>query len=215
MPEKTVISDYVQDGLVLAYDGYQAPSGGVWKDLSPSHNDMVLTDGYEFDTSGHSLRVVAGNNHTTSSAVNFAANFTFEVVVQPNVGSYNTPIAANKSSVLLYNSSLYFRTKTNYICYVYLTTSSPCKTGLQVAYGDTCEARYYRNANKEWRKESGYLNHTAAALQLTFGSSLFNVDANFYALRLYNRKLTDAELLQNRKLDAARFDIPTTKIDQV
>lgn len=33
MPIPSPIDGYVKDGLVLAYDGYQEPSGGVWKDL--------------------------------------------------------------------------------------------------------------------------------------------------------------------------------------
>lgn len=216
MPIPSPIDGYVKDGLILAYDGYQEPSGGVWKDLSPSHNDMVLTDGYDFDADGHSLHVIKGNDHTTREPVYFAANFTIEVVVRLNVSGYNSFLATSSWALMLYNASLYFRTYTvGYICTPNISATG-ATTALQVAYGDTCEARFYRNYRNTWAKEKGALNHTAPiSYKLYFGTSKLNVDANIYALRIYDRKLTDEELLNNRLLDAQRFNVPTTNIDNI
>ena len=218
MPEKTVISDYVQDGLVLAYDGYQAPSGGVWKDLSPSHNDLALADGYNFDTDNHRLWAKQGDNHTTTDDVYIPTNFTWEIVLGfPEALSYNTPLSDGKIGLVLKNGSTYFRTQSaGYVSIVYMTSNDFDVSAMQVAYDtESCESRFYRNSWAKWSMEAGYLNHKAVTMPLYMGPSSFHCSAYIYALRIYNRKLTDAELLHNRKLDAARFDIPTTKIDQV
>lgn len=217
MPEKTVISDYVQDGLVLAYDGYQAPSGGVWRDLSPSHNDMSMGSGASYDADYKCVLFTVGSTYTssdcsTAKTVAWASAVTFEFIYAIESGS---------AGLVLRGSTTWpFKPYINFGNFLNLYLPEVCKTPWLVGccsstdhskaylhqYAiESAAYRYKQWANSKFSEGSGSCTDA-----ITGGSNVLymgGAGARIYALRIYNRALTDAELEQNRTLDIARFNI--------
>lgn len=89
--DKIILDDYVEDGLLLHYDGYDRPKEDVWLDSSNNHNDLILENfskdkgsyydsknkGYVFNTIGtpttrgisKQVLGITGNNEFTVETV--------------------------------------------------------------------------------------------------------------------------------------------------
>lgn len=218
-PLPSVIDGYVRDGLVLCFDGYQAPSGGKWKDLSGSGNDLVLADGVTYDAEAHKV-TFATKLSTTANEVPMkpASGLTIEVVA-PIKGTMTFFESATNwpNSPKVFMSNFFYvnlQTATSTTTYA----NSAGQRGNDVA-GITGAAQFaIAGANSEMNtmlKSGGWWLSPSIAQTESFIDTNYRIQiysTTSIALRIYNRKLTAAELLQNRLLDAKRFNLSTTNI---
>lgn len=217
MPIPSPIDGYVKDGLVLAYDGYQEPSGGVWKDLSGSGNDMIVGAGASFDSDYHCFSFTVGGQYAlgdckTSKEVSLSSAVTIEFICAAETSS--NAIIFKCNTTWPYHPSINFGSFLN----IYLPES--CKTPWLVSEAistdhSVCSMHYYAVDGTAVRYKQ-YGNNQASegtatnSSAITGGSQVLYIggkETRIYALRIYNRALTDAEMVQNRTLDITRFSL--------
>lgn len=221
MPIPSPIDGYVKDGLVLAYDGYQEPSGGVWKDLSASHNDLVLIDGYNYDDDLHCF-IPNGQKCYTKDVVPLALPFTWEVVwsaLKPTDYREFSSYTANwpyYPAIVLAGSALPALNTTSGHSYLPVSGASWLKSGdgslrnlLQFTVSDDSVVQCSKAQDKQVYVTSA--DNTIAfadnSSQMCIGRALSSYGFRCFAWRIYNRALSADELLQNRTLDITRFNI--------
>ena len=223
MPEKTVISDYVQDGLVLAYDGYQAPSGGVWKDLSPSHNHMALGSDATYNTTDHCLNFGSSNGciSTKEVALTGGTALTMECIFRCTKKqgyvwrTTNTKWPYRPNLVLGTFYLIYFdATQGTTIWNGGYNLNYPAACQVLIGGGDDVAYSCRCSSGESWGKNKGTLTYDDVSTQMLFGYGTAGC-CDLYALRLYNRKLTDAEILQNRHLDIERWSLLGSNTDVI
>lgn len=225
MPIPSPIDGYVKDGLILAYDGYQEPSGGKWKDLSSSHNDLVLASDVAYDSSTHKLTFTTTNSVTTAGVpIDADGGVTIEVVGGFTAKNqswfqgvsdwpYSPKITLSTDICIQFPTSA---TETWQSAYAekggWFMSRDTIDGAMQFAMKGTSEVSEINglcNPDESWDRRPSVTQTT------TFVPCSYNLqfnDAFIRALRIYNRRLTTAELLQNRLLDASRFDLSTTNI---
>lgn len=105
--EKVILDDYVEDGLIVHYDGYDSPEENVWIDKSNNHNDLIIENftsdkgsyydrkskGYVFNTIG-----APSTRGISKQALGITDNNEFTVEVVFSVHGYNE----DTSSGILY-----------------------------------------------------------------------------------------------------------------
>lgn len=224
---------YIEDGLVLHYDGINNTGNGhsdtatVWKDLSGNNNDGTLRN-FNFTTNSewqeNSLEFDGINDAVTITQMNYP-NVTLEIVVSEKVipsgevcyitnaetGGYSI-YRANSSTakgISIYNAGVGYK-------FVYLTDNSNLinkKYSLGLTY-DGNNASVYQSAIKHNTSSVtavGYpVNNTVMALGCNpSGANPYSsyLNGNIYSVRIYNRALTDEEMLHNYNIDRARFGI--------
>lgn len=216
MPIPSPIDGYVKDGLILAYDGHQEPSGGVWKDLSGGGNDMIVGAGASFDSEHHCIAFTVGSQYvngdcTTSKEVSWASAVTFEFIYAHDSEGY----------AAVFKGSLAWPYKPYIMFNNFLSPFLPesCSTPWLVSPAQSTDRaqkwlhQYAIDGNVyRYKHYSGTLSEggntqtntiTGGSQVLYFGSN----GARLYAIRIYNRALTDDELLQNRTLDITRYNL--------
>ncbi len=214
MPIPSPIDGYVKDGLVLAYDGYQEPSGGVWKDLSGSGNDLILADDVAYDADAHKVTFAANNFSKTTNAV--AVDGTTGVTIELVSGSLKTFFESVTdwpySPRIFHSSPFLYRAlnANNYIgASIAVNTSTTILEEQFAVEGANSVDHFFSDLDSGWRHitRTNKLTHTATNFKMRFGYNTI-----IFAFRVYSRKLSEAELLQNRLLDAQRFNLSTTNI---
>lgn len=221
-PLPSVIDGYVRDGLVLCYDGYQPPAGGVWKDLSGSGNDMIQSSATAYDEVNHCCAFTDNKNHTTG-VVPQPLLVTIEVVV--GMTTY-CKIYRSTTAPWPYQPTLFFG---NFLGLAYNKTPSgmvyvnipklvpiePTEdasrpSAYQIWQNDTQSGAWSRRyGDKAWQSGPGPRRADMAASddQLQFGGDPSGSTLRIYALRIYNRCLSQDEMAANRELDITRFNI--------
>ena len=221
MPEKTVISDYVQDGLVLAYDGYQAPSGGVWKDLSGGGNHLTLSstavynDTYHFMSFSDQKSVTAGIVPLpTTATIEWVYGRTLSSLTIFQSSAASWPYSPSLSLYNAYNLRYNQASGSGYIAGVSIgggikdADESSMPNLHQLAFSLDKVEVWYKNSGQSEATHVGPKTQTNTSIidssdQLKVGST----GLRLHALRIYNRYLTEDELLRNRTLDAKRFNL--------
>lgn len=219
-PLPSVIDGYVRDGLVLCFDGYQAPSGGVWKDLSGSGNDMIQSSATAYDEVNHCCAFTDSLNYTTG-VVPHPLLVTIEAVV--GMTQYCI-IYKSKTAPWPYQPKLFFG---RFLCMAYKNASGDKvylnlpKLVSVVRTEDASQASIYQvwqndtqsgawswryDENNAWQSGPGTRNEMVATdSQIQFGGEPSGSTLRIYALRIYNRCLTQDEMAANRELDRQRF----------
>lgn len=204
------ISGYVKDGLIVFWDGIYNTANGhddssaLWEDLSgnghhATYNRANLIGDKYLQTNGRGLQYVALSG---SEKTAYRTGMT-EIVIEPDSISAVSGIltwAGNTSG----NGSVYLSKSS--VCFN--ANSSPKKSVACIA------GRHYYNSelwvdgapatptNKtdSWGNVTSYLASYASASAYPFSGKV-------YALRAYNRVLTNNEILQNWREDQRRFGI--------
>lgn len=78
---------YVQDGCILCFDGYTAPSGGQWADLSGSGNDLTLGTGVTYDSTNHCI-TFSSNASQVKNTIELPDLYTFEILYKADSGQW-------------------------------------------------------------------------------------------------------------------------------
>lgn len=203
------VSGYVKDGLIIFWDGiYNTASGHdasstLWEDLSgnghhATYNSANLIGDSYLQTNSRGLSYVALSSAEIESYVQGMT----EIVIDPaNVSGDKAilTLAGNRGG----NGSLYIYQGN--ICFNYY---SPLKS-----LGFTTGKHYYNsqlwvdgeqqvstNKKQSWGTKSNYLGSYTSASSYPFNGKI-------YALRAYDRILSDAEIRQNWLEDKRRFGI--------
>lgn len=215
------IDGYVKDGLVLAYDGYQEPSGGVWKDLSGSGNDLTLIDGYDYDGNLHCF-IPNGQKCYTKAVVPLVLPFTWEIVwsaLKPTdyreFSSY-TESWPHYPAIVMSSFALPALNTTSGHSYLpvidasWLTSDDGSLRNLlqfTVSAGTVVQCSKYQDGAVRVTSKDNTIAFVDNSSQMCIGRALSSYGFRCFAWRIYNRALTLEELLQNRTLDITRFNL--------
>jgi hypothetical protein len=217
----------VQQGLVLNLDAGNiysyAGAGTTWYDVSGNSYNGTLTYGPVYNTTNGGVIVFDGSDDYVSipsnSNFNNGNNITVEAwVLCTNWSTYTNPMIVAKginvewilwkSNDAGYVGKLGWRGGGS----VYTTTSLPNNTWVQcVGSVGSAGQKVYLNGVLESTVgnttfTSGNVNVTIAAGLVT-GSPSNLLGANVAITRIYNRQLTDAEVLQNYNATKGRFGL--------
>lgn len=205
-PDPGDISNYVQDGLVMHLDGIdKGQTSGRWTSLvgstyytftthSTSETNAVLMDGAGVitATSGTSVSGTAG---------------TIEVCAQ-YLGTAGSAIVLNGSA----SARLCFIISANGYCFKNSGGSNQWNRTKSALF--TCSANTTRcmlngvvggtKVTNNWSSYSDTIGGRSS------GTNRYYANIRIYSIRKYNRILTEAEMLQNQKVDNARFNLGLT-----
>lgn len=201
------IDDYVQNGLVFWLDGIENTRNGhnasstTWQDLTSSHRDMTYHASSEIGDNycilNDKCEITRLTATTTSYTIEVVAPYTSNSSVQMIM-----PWKGNAyGTVYFENGKIMFRS----------ASSSTSITGIVMEQGiNTYAARGNSNFRVNGRTATtGTLKRSAttAANWMGYYSSSypFKLSTKIHAIRIYNRALSDAELMENYEVDAARF----------
>ncbi len=216
-------ASYVQDGLITQWDGIDNagtgahnPNATVWKDLA-GNLDLTLTENGCW-TNGNALAVNSAAAYGSRKAPVYK---TIEVV-------YSKPFQPNKSCVLFHsgytNRFVVFRyvsTPTNQVYFeaakstkvIARRTSAGEITSVVALYGDN-EAVSDVFCDGERRSDGTYTEGWGLRTRVSVGGRYSDNSTQaegspskgeVYAIRLYSRRLTKAELAHNNLIDRKRF----------
>ena len=210
------LDPYIENGLILHYDGINNTGGGhsstdtTWKDLSGNGNDATITGGTWATNSIKFTEANTTNGIQTNS--NFPINFsqTFNIVFEYSALDGADPLFGSRTTTsdgfMIWNQTdnIGLDTKgsgTRISLGKSLTTNT--KYNLTFTFSGTT-VKVYRN---------GVLDNTTTFTKgsLDMPLTIFTAGAqnnslgNVYSVKVYNRALTDAEVLQNYQVDQRRF----------
>ena len=218
-PPSYASTSYVQDGLVAQWDGIDNagtgthnPNATVWKDLA-GNLDMTLTANGSW-TNGNALAV---NGCAASGSTITPAYKTIEIV-------YSKPFQ-ERSCVFFHSgmASRYFLFR--YVAkeapsnWVHFAASTSTKYFSKAPHADeiTCAAALYDDNDNvidiacdgERRNDGTYTEGWGVRDRVSVGgrpsSENYPAQGKVYAIRLYSRRLSKAELARNNMIDRKRF----------
>ena len=205
-------SDYVQDGILMwldgehnSVDGSHDPNLTVWVDQSGNGYDWNLDGNFVIGEKSVNVSGAGGGSLISGKAKPTSA---FAEIVFRKTGSavayefiYGTfhGVATKPNTIYLQGTNICFTAKGQGP-----ETSLALATSGDVVYYNS---ELYRNgaiaSNTEqgdyWRGDGNYL--------FLYGNGAYGFKADVYAFRLYNRVLTEAEILRNFAADQKRFGI--------
>lgn len=227
-------SKYVQDDLVLFYDGINNTGNGhsnkatTWKDLSTSNFDGTLMNFEDNSWTSNSLKFDGIDDWVKIARMDYPS-ITIEIVMEyENLdrnseivvianwqdGGYGIDIHDSHDST--YKDRNSFSLGLLGKGYQYVWADSPAKIGKKY----TLTGSYDGNTIKFWengiKKESnleGTIGNTQDNTVMVLGGNPKgeNSDASFngkiYAVRIYSKALTDEEVKQNYELDVQRYGV--------
>lgn len=199
---------YVTNGLVLWLDGIKNTASGhdasatYWEDLSGNGHDYgynannIIYDKYlDVNGAGGYLR-----NALTQSERSAIIAGTVEIVYDAaNTGTNALmvlPLGNVKNTISRKNGSMLFRGSGSNLSIGILTG---VHTYCSEMYRDG-EAASNTNVSISW-------NNSAGDRLFMFWDGSYQFKGHVYALRVYDRILTESEIIQNFKVDKIRFEI--------
>lgn len=221
--------EYISDGLIGYYDGYQgAEKKGdkyIWKDLSGSgnHGEMV---GFDYSsTPQQGALTFTGKEYVKLPQMNYE-QITLEVVMSPGT-SGTMQIVGNLESggyaLVYYNApqALLFQVNVNgtYLIdgsknlYGNFTNSINRMVYASGSY-DNAKATFYQNGTKYEIAAAGTITKPQSNTIMTIGANSSGANASqeyfigkIYAVRIYNRALSEDEVLHNYQVDKRRYQM--------
>lgn len=213
-----VINGYIQDGLLVWYDGIsntgtdRSTSTTTWKNLAGSSYDGTITNGtWENDNlylSGSSSGVVSastisyGTSNTSEAVVKISNTPAFVIDMRNSSGVGMQPLYSS-------NSAATFQ--------IYASASGSSNYALTSYYNTKASFSALLNSNGNKLYTNGIL---AASDTVTKGmsgsanlyvgrrySNSSNLKGNVYSVRFYDRVLTEDEIYHNYLIDKERFGL--------
>lgn len=202
-PDPGDLSNYVQDGLVMHLDGKQkGNTSGRWESLvgttyftlnthSTEESDCVLMDGsgyltatnpYTTTYSTGTIEVCAENYSSGSAAILFGPSGRLVFII---AGSGYTFGLSNSNNQWNITKQSLFTVSANAVRFM-----------LNGVVGGT-------KGSNGWAPQSSGITMGGR----TAGTNHYYANARIYSIRVYSRQLSEAEMLQNAKVDNARFNL--------
>ena len=215
-PDDLTSADYVQDGMLVQWDGIDNagtgahnPNATVWKDLKGSC-DLTLTDSAAWNAEGRALVVNGMSAIGTGTVPTYK---TIEVVykMKTNVTGFLFTGGIREHEVICakMGSSAW--------CYFAGTSDAKKYISRPFAAGEICfYAAQYGDDGKIANVFKDVEEHADGTTTETWGpgdtvaignrtTGGYPWNGEVYAIRLYNRRLTKAELAHNHRIDCKRF----------
>ena len=215
---------YIQDGLVLWLDGYSNTGTArnntttTWKDLSGTGNDLTVSGA----TWGYKSLYFDGTNDyasRSSAKYNISNNkYTLEILLKPEKqGNYQLIYdTINSGAAVKQYMSVWLGTsnKFNYDISNGSTSAQMSSTFTSVnntmyalaASLDTKTYRLYNKAKLDATKELGFTPSMSNS-GIYVGGSVYYYQGRIYSIRVYNKVLTQEEILHNYNYDKQKFNI--------
>ena len=229
--ESFTIDDYVTNDLIMWYDGIanvgknvpQDKTATTWQDLADDNHSATLTvtDASKAGSWTDLGYALAGGSYFTVAKANaptFGAEFTVQLALDAPLPAPSQFVALRASTDFAFAYVWGDGVLANWKTDDYAGGSGTRPNIL------TWDGRYWSGAFDETTctatKGTSFLAANGAvvktrsaivevpSMEWTFGGRAtagWNMTGEFYGLRVYSRKLTDAELMQNRLADDARF----------
>jgi hypothetical protein len=211
----------VTDGLVLCLDAADLNSypttGTTWFDLAGSNNG-TLTNGPTFNSSNGGSIVLDGTNDEIllSSPITFISSGSVNAWVKYNDVSGDLTLASGDGygeGYWIYSagSTVYTNWGSSYATFNDLKSFfvQNEKFYLTLTYGNNF-AKIYKNGiligSQSYTQSSNGVLRSFGRLY-TGSGSYTNMNGNIYCSQIYNRELTNSEVLQNYNAQKARFGI--------
>lgn len=198
------VNDYVQDGLVLHLDGIEkGDTANAWTSLvggykfTATGSPVFNANNVQFDGSSR-----LGNNSFTAPLANGA---TIEVVFsnEGTIGVIFSPTAGSKKIAAgLFSTGFIWNIYSNGDRYPVIDQGSISVNYDRCLYNGVAQSS---NGNSYFISSAGTVNSIGCRYYSGSYQSYFT--GKIYSIRIYNRKLTEAEQLQNRNVDFLRFGI--------
>ena len=219
---------YVQDGLVLMFDGKnKGGTAGQWQDLADTNRAVVLAGGYtensdnvEFDGTGYGsgnfVDDVVYNQSTVECVIkqtNKTTPSTQAILLPGKTGApalvlfpvdanidWTTHVKEPDASISVTRSVYRWNgvLDTKYSISYYGNSMLQNGTKLTAVSGATSRVDSFNVTNHK--------DKTFIGAQITAGNDKLGFVGNIYCVRMYSRVLTDEEALQNWKVDQKRFN---------
>ncbi|MDR2086687.1 MAG: hypothetical protein LBP72_05875 [Dysgonamonadaceae bacterium] len=225
--------DYVQDGLVVHYDGINNTGGGdkyhsttatTWKNLAGSGDATVNGTGATWTSNGITLTETSYVQTPYKPSDN--TPFTFEAVTQLNpIGQiYMFLVTTSTYDPLRYGSAFPVEidnrinvTQRNNNCNCTIYPNSPYADGSIIvsvlSNSVSGNIKYHSNGVLVYDDVNlpGTVTHSNnIRLNGTNDGSYMGMSVPYRSLRVYNRELTSAEIAQNAAVDQIRYLAPPT-----
>jgi hypothetical protein len=215
--------DIITNGLVMNLDAGFTPSypttATTWYDVSSGGNNGALTNGPTFNSgNGGSIVFDGVDDYATVSSLNLTGiteNFTFITVIK-------FPTFNNGGAIVWQAFSSYWALMTNTSFGAANLTFTTRGTRGQAAVSSTLTANqwYYVVCKREAGVNSLYINNTIYTYTSDVsspGGTLFKIgtdgnnnyffNGNLALIQLYNRALTQTEIMQNYNAQKSRFGL--------
>jgi len=211
---KKSAKSYVQDGLVAQWDGIDNAGYGrhnakatVWKDLV-GKRDAKLSPGASFTDKALSLE--NGLSHASWTSEMFGGDFTLEFVIDgTSCPGFNSIFVGASDSWSLYAGSeaVWMLKNTIAVGRPTLKPRSYKSICIRSQAGELSVG--YADGKGEMTRQKISSNGPVTTREWSFGgtdaSHRFN--GKFYAVRYYNRALSDGEITSNHAIDKSRFGL--------
>jgi len=215
--------------LVLMFDGMnQGETAGQWKDLANTSRSVALTGGYtknsdnvQFDGTGYGsgnfVDDVVYNQSTVECVINQSNKTTpsSQIILLP--GKTGAPalgmFTVNQNKDWITHVKAANDTYTASRSVYYWTGVSNTKYSVSY-YGNTMiqngqklTAAFVNSYVEDAFNVNNHKDKTFVGAQITGANDILGFNGKIYCVRMYSRVLTDAEALQNWKVDQKRFNI--------
>ncbi len=216
---------YVKDGLLLHYDGIKNTGTGhdstatTWKDLSGNGNDGIL-NGATWEENSLNFDGINDFVNVNKSDTISPQNQTIEVVLKCNGPSKET--SADKRQIFFVkwigytmelntdNTISYGRSdKTTYLRSVNKLNHGTI-ANITATNGNNISTLYFNNIQENQTQTVPAMYSGMNNISIGNYSNGRHFNGNIYAIRMYNRVLTEAELAKNYEIDKKRFNIQET-----
>lgn len=209
-----------------------APFSGGWNDLSRNMNSGALVGGFTYDSGSKSFTVITATATTnawisTNTTLSFADtseySMEFTVKLRANAESSLHCLCGNGSSNPIVGisgtgSSWRFFFRDASVGAIYSTASLITNYDLSQKWGNICytvssdrSIRFYLNGvyvmNTSPSTSTTQLNVSRIGGGYASGSFSYPFQGSISATRIYNKRLTDAEVLQNFNALKSRFGL--------
>lgn len=206
--------NYIKNGLIFQLDGiHKGTTANAWTDL---------IGGYIFTNSGATSEENNWNISNTTSTGNGLKNtdtlpfgtdsyltHTIEVVYYtPDTRGMVVFIPKSSNTIIFgyANNRYYLRSTTS--DYVYDSTTSFSTQGLHtVSLNTNGGIRDLSLSLKKSTTQDYYSNGTYNGIGCRSNNNTYSFNGKIYAIRVYNRLLTTAEMMHNQKEDIKRFNL--------
>ena len=226
---------YIQDGLVNMWDakenigwGLHSDTTTVWKDLI-GNRDITLSGTYNW--SNNAWNVFSSDNTSNSGlgtwpASNLPSNQTWQITIDPDaisengfgriIGASNYRVAM--PMIISSPSSLYFIGYSHYNSKAvlgYYNSYEPHQHTIAHT-ADSEKFSYYIDGQIKWWYSANASSSTVDSNSTGQATAYFannvsknrGLDAKYYCMRLYDRHLTDKEIIWNYMIDSIRYNLP-------
>ena len=216
---------YIKNGLALQYDAINNTGSGhdnitiTWKDLSGNNNDGALTnmdinsvtsnwaENYISFNGQNNYILVPSSDSINSNAYTIEMVFNQEAVINEDksvliakAGEYTIELNAdNTISYGIGSNNEYYKTmqiiNLNKIYYIAVT------------YENNLQKIYVNGELIGQSTVDGTVSQTQADLTIGANNTSYPFKGKIYATRIYNRSLTENEILQNFNIDKQKYVI--------